>query len=287
MLSLTHRTRFILTAILFSISLTISFKTDAALVKYSSDGVDLVYSSISDVTWTKNGNLLQTMIADSDFNTVVNAVIAANAGTPIGSLPYTLTASDFSSDGTTSWYGAMAYVNYLNQINYAGSSDWRLPTVIDIGNDGCNLDFDGGTDCGYKTVTNGTTPGYEMAELYYSELGAEPFCGSRCSAAYGIQSPLFTDTEFFYWSGTEIVPFPDNVFIFFASYGFQQDSAKYNGYPFWKVWAVSPGSVIPLDVPVTNVPEPRSAGLLLSGILMLFAAPRRSVDQRAGLSSGM
>jgi hypothetical protein len=285
MLSLTHPTRVIFTAITLLISFMISAKADAALVSYSSDSVDLVYSSISDVTWTKNANLLQSMIAGSDFDTVVNSIIVANASTPIGSLPYTLTESDFSSDGATSWYGAMAFVNYLNNINYGGASNWRLPTVIDIGNDGCNLSGDG--DCGYNTVTNGTIPGYEMAELYYSELGSEPFCGDRCSGNYGINSPLFTNTEGFYWSGTEVGIRPDDAFIFFASYGFQQDSPKYNGYAFWKAWAVSPGSIIPVDVPpVTSVPEPRSAWLFLGGALLLFAAQRRSTHYRAGLSSG-
>ena len=106
----------------------------ATLINYTNDGKELVYSTVSDVTWTKDANLLGALFASQGFNTVVNAIIAASP--TISNLPnpisptgiYTLSASDFNSSGGVTWFGAMGYVNYLNSINYGGSSQWRLPS---------------------------------------------------------------------------------------------------------------------------------------------------------------
>lgn len=39
----------------------ISLNAQAALTRYSSQGVELVYSSLGDVTWTRDGNLFGTL----------------------------------------------------------------------------------------------------------------------------------------------------------------------------------------------------------------------------------
>jgi len=269
MLALTHRT----SSILFSASLltVLSFSTqaNAALVSYTSEDTELFYSSISDVTWTKDANLLSTMISNSGYSTVVDAILTANTGVTFGSTPYTLSNADFSNVGETSWWGAMAFVHYLNTINYAGSDEWRLPTVTDIGNDGCNWSL-GGTDCGYNSATNGTTPNDEFAELYYKELGLEPFGGVH-SSGYGIGSP-FNNVQSFYWTGTELITDTSGAFEFFATYGYQEVYMK--NATTWFAWAVSPGSIIPVDVP-SAVPEPDSVALLLAGISLLLARSRR------------
>jgi len=269
MLSRPHRMHAILATATFLVSLSLSPHANAALVGYTSDGADLFYSSISDVTWTKDANLLSTMITSSGYSTVVDAIIAANTGVSFGSTPYTLSNTDFSNVGETSWWGAQAFVHYLNTISYAGSDEWRLPTVTDIGNDGCNWS-EGGTDCGYRSATNGTAAGDEFAELYYKELGLEPYGGPR-SSNYGISAP-FSQVQSLYWTGTEVVNAVDGAFEFFATYGYQEVYTKEP--TFWFAWAVTPGSIIPVDVPST-VPEPYSAALLLAGISLLLARPRQ------------
>ena len=44
-----------------SLLLALAFNAQASLTSYNASGVDLVFSSVSDVTWTKDGNLLQTL----------------------------------------------------------------------------------------------------------------------------------------------------------------------------------------------------------------------------------
>ncbi|WP_081726689.1 PEP-CTERM sorting domain-containing protein [Methylophilus sp. 5] len=272
MLSPTHRMHSLLASAVFVLSFSLSPQANAALVSYTSDGADLVYSSISDVSWTKDAHLLSSMISNSGYSTVVDAILTANAGVTFGSTPYTLSNADFSNVGETSWWGAMAFVHYLNTINYAGSDAWRLPTVTDIGNDGCNWSL-GGTDCGYNAATNGTAAGDEMAELYYKELNGQAYSGEH-SQYHGINSPLFSNVQSFYWTGTELITDPNNAFIFFATYGDQSTYMKNS--TVWYAWAVSPGSVIPVDVP-TAVPEPETNALLLAGLglILMFAVLRK------------
>lgn len=269
MLSQTRRTRPNLATISFLISVSFHTQAEAALVSYSSNNVDLFYSSISDVTWTKDANLLATMIAESSYSTVVDAIITANAGVSFGTTPHTLASTDFSNVGETSWWGAQAFVHYLNHISYAGSNQWQLPTVTDIGNDGCNWSL-GGTDCGYSSFTNGSNTANEFAELYYKELGLEPYGGPR-SSYYGISAP-FSQVQSFYWTGTEVVNAVDGAFEFFATYGYQEVYTKEP--TFWFAWAVTPGSIVPVNVPST-VPEPYSAALFITGIVLLLARARQ------------
>jgi len=108
-----------------------SFNAYANLITYNPNGVELVYSSVSNLTWTQDANLLGTMMNDQGYSTVVNATI--NASPVVSDIPnslnpsglYTVTAADFSSNvseyGHANWWGASAFINYLNSTNYAGS----------------------------------------------------------------------------------------------------------------------------------------------------------------------
>ncbi len=77
----------------------------------------------------------------------VDAIIAAAGGvvdytpnsldTPAKSGRHVPSAEDFhhagAIDGRLTWFGAQAWINYLNVTNYQGYSDWRLPTTkIDL-----------------------------------------------------------------------------------------------------------------------------------------------------------
>lgn len=219
-------------------------QSHAALVSYTANGKDVVYSSVSDVTWTKDANLLGSMIASQGFSTVVSNILAVSptiSNTPNGfssTGTYTLSSNDFSATnlGRTTWFGALAFVSYLNSTKYAGSNQWHLPSVIN-------------TSFGHNTATNGTTAGDELVELYYSELGG--------GAGINIPDTNTFDNEQFYhnWSGTEYAPITRNAWSFTFD-GFQGHSAKS---ALFYVWAVSPAQI-------ATVPEPENVALLLAGL---------------------
>lgn len=239
----------------------------ATLTNYTANGQEVVYSSVSDVTWTKDANLLGSMFASQGFDTVVNAIIAAsptitympNTFSPSGT--YSLSRSDFRSNGngSVSWFGALAFINYLNSIKYAGTSQWRLPTVAT-------------SSRGYNTSFNGTVAGDELVELFYSELGSKgafDIDGNRTVGKYGISDP---DQKFEnvrkdnFWTSTEAnIPDFDTTWILDADDGEQGYSLKNRQY---FVWAVSPGRI-------GVVPEPESVAMLLAGLGLVVNVLRR------------
>lgn len=231
-----------------------SLNAQAALTSYTNDGVDLVYSSVSDVTWTKDANLFKTMY-DAD-NTLISKIAAV---TPSYNDPsYGLqTISDSSvksgdyddfntSNGLVSWWGALAFVNYLNHISYGGSTQWYLPTVAN-------------TSIGYTPPTNGTTKGDELPELFYSELGG--------NVASSIPNTATFDNEqaYVYWSGTEYAPYLGGAWYFRTNNGFQDVNLKdFRIY----AWAVSPGMI-------SSIPEADTTAMLLAGLGVMGAVLRR------------
>lgn len=269
-------------ALLASALLLTSLNVQATLTSYKNEGADLVHSSVSNVTWTKDANLFATMANAKGFDNLVNAIIAASPvihdspniyDFPVpnsGARTLRRNQDFFSSSGLgrVSWWGAMGFVNYLNSINYGGSNDWRLPTVTDIGNDGCNSS-NGGTDCGYNVATNGAVAGDEFAELYYNELGGKAAVSTSGTAQPGFGLPntaTFDNEQKYYWSGTEYVPSATQAWMFFTSNGQQGSMTKASVDRY--VWAVTPGQI-------AAVPEPESLAMLLAGLGLVGVAARR------------
>jgi hypothetical protein len=102
-----------------------------------------VYDSTLNVTWTSNANLLGTMEQNAisqygNDSSVINAIITASPviNDPLdilftgGTGKYNVSASDFGSGGSVSWFGAEAFVSYLNSIDYGNSNQWVLPATI-------------------------------------------------------------------------------------------------------------------------------------------------------------
>lgn len=233
--------------LLASALLFASFNTQAALTSYNPNGVELVYSSISDVTWTKDANLFKTLY-DAD-NTLISKIAAV---TPSYNDPayglQTIDAGDFNTgNGRTSWWGALAFVDYLNSITYGGSDQWRLPTVAN-------------TNFGFNTPTNGIAAGDELPELFYQELGGTVWNPIPNTATFD------NEQAYIYWSGTEYASDSYYAWHFVTSFGGQDLSDNKNNQ--WHAWAVSPGQV-------AAVPEADTYAMLLVGLGVLGAVMRR------------
>ena len=146
---------------------------------------------------------------------------------------HTLGAGDFSfgkgSDGSMTWWGARAWVEYLNDIDYKGSNHWALPI-----SDTC-----GGFNC-----TNS-----QLGELYYGELGGVADVGMST------MGPFSNLKTVIYWSVDEYVPNPNLAWAFQTFMGSQYPNAKYLG---WYAEALAPGDL-------GAVPEPAAAILIALG----------------------
>lgn len=227
-------------------------QAQATLTNYTANGQEVVYSSASNVTWTKDANLLGSMFASQGFDTVVNAIIAAspiitntpNYASPTGA--YVLSSIDFNSNGRVTWFGAMAFIDYLNKVNYAGSHQWRLPTVAT-------------QDEGLNVSNNGTTSGNEYSELFYQELSG--------IAGHSLPETIAFNNEQMngYWNGTEYAQSPGTAWVFYAHLGEWDNRGKATQRYFW---AVSPGQI-------SAVPEPESVAMLLLGLGFVGGVVRR------------
>jgi hypothetical protein len=237
------------------LSLT-ALTAEATLTPYTSAGQSLVYSSVSDITWTGDGNLLGTLEASNPnlvstiISTIGSIADTPNAyDTPANSGTHTLSTADFGANGLVSWFGAQAYVSYLNTINYAGSKLWALP------NAGANPIYDG-----FQTG--------QLGELYYNELNALAGPGTNfsdfgilhdgSSNTSGNAGPFANAHTDAYWLGTEYAPFPSIAWYFGTDNGFSSADLK-SGYQMY-AWAVSPGQV-------SAVPVPGAVWLMGSGLL--------------------
>ena len=204
-----------------------TFNAHASLTSYTgAGGAGLVYSSVSNVTWTQDANLFKTLY-DANHN-LVNLITAVTPSYNDPSWGNQVIGDgggidDFdTATGRLSWWGAKAFVNYLNSINYAGSNQWALPSA------GAN------PQSGYNQTSG------PLGQLFYSELGGT--AGGNIP-----NTTTFTGQAYAYWSGTEFAPYPRDAWLFFVTYnGYQANYSKdVQGY----AWAVSPGQVAAVPVP--------------------------------------
>jgi hypothetical protein len=251
------RTRSWATVALAAVLASAAPAAEASLTAYTFAGANLVrfQNGPVDVTLTADGNLLGTLLAGSaNPAALIGSIIAASGGSiaDAGYGTWTLTASDFGGDGSVNYFGARAFINYLNSTNYGGTNQWRLPGITDTGAAGCDFAF-AGTDCGYNVA-----PGSgELARLYYSELGrtaafdttGSPTTGFGIFANDGAQTPAgavgpFTNVRSdVYWAGLDYGPAPQAGWVFATFDGVQgfegKEEKRY-------AWAVTPGQVVPV-----------------------------------------
>ena len=258
-------------ALATAVGLLLSVSVKAELV--STAGGLGVYDTVNNVTWTSDANLMLTQANSysGGASAYVAAVIGASVGkindtpnsydTPPNSGTYTLSANDFITSGagagTMSWFGAKAWVNYLNATNYAGTSTWALPTTVDSN-----------SSSAYPPSQSSS----QMAQLFYGGLGQ--VYGSSITSTHNGSYALFTNLQSFeYWSGTE------NAWLVGSSRGlytwfFDTGSGSYYWNPKqleYYALAVSSGQV---GAP-SAVPVPGAALLLSSGLMGLLGLRRK------------
>lgn len=205
---------------------------------------DAWYDSPRDLMWLADANAA----AGSHFDNGSNG----------GDGRMTLPAAHF-------WAGSLA----------VGSvSDWRLPTLVDLGSPGCDAAY-ADSDCGYNVDTAGS----EMAAMFHDVLGNLSAFDRDGRARPGVSGTDFglVDSGPFinlkndaYWLGT---PYPSPTvpsgWSFFTLSGRQLPFA-HSAEMF--AWAVRSGDIAP-------VPEPAGHWLLGVGLWTLLALCRRGQQQ--------
>lgn len=168
-----------------------------------------------------------------------------------------LANANYTNTPSVDWTTANFWAGILN-IN--GITGWRLPTTVDVGNDGCSYtNYYQGVDCGY----NITTPS-EMSHLFYTTLGDKAYFNTSgvAQAGYGLTNTgPFSNVQSGYWSATEFVPDTSTAWYFNTYVGEQSSINKTFGL---SAWFVHSG-----DVGASAVPVPAAVWLFSSGLLGL------------------
>lgn len=231
-----------------------------SLAALSNAGNGLINETgIYTLTWLADANTFYTQ-SQSNPN-LVNAIIAANHGvindtpnsldTPANGGHYNLSTSDFkTSTGEMNWWGAQAWVYYLNDINYKGYSDWRLPAPnLAHGNNNGSTNDGNGSELG-SLFRNG-------GELWNSD-------GTQNNANWN----LFTNmTENRYWLGAEYAPNPSQAWYYNTFYIYQSYDRK-NAQFYYDGWAVRLGNV-------SAIPLPAAIWLFASALVGFMGFSRR------------
>ena len=260
-------------ALASAFALLLSVNAHAALV--STAGGLGVYDTVNNVTWIQDGKLFASQAASyaGGASAFVAAVIAASPGGVIYDRPnsldsvpnsgaYTLSESDFvAAYSVMTWWGAKAWVNYLNLTNYAGSSRWALPTTV-------NSQSSSGYPNGVGT--NPSQNSSQLAQLFYGGLGQESGV-SILSANNGNVALFNAGNSYLYWSDTESSADLSRAWIYNSYQGAQFTLAK--NFNYYSATTLSPGDI-------GAVPVPGAMWLLGSGLMGLFGLRRRKVEQK-------
>lgn len=196
--------------------------------------------------------------------------------------------SGFDADGLMNWGISASWVSGLT---VGGYTDWRLPEVIDFGNDGCTVTpvevpdyYQGGpnADCGFNTNPDLS----ELAYLFHESLGnlsardtnGFPKCSSSPPHCLVNTEPFVNVQDFVYWTGTEHLGMFGGFWDFDTRFGIQDRSHPLIARGRY-AWAVRTCIADECRVSV-SVPEPGTAALLALGLAGLAARLRRRTAPR-------
>lgn len=235
-----------------------SASAQAALVN---EGNGLIYDTVTNVTWSQDANLFQTMFASN--SNLVNDIIAADPviydipnayDNPTDSGTYHVSQVDFYAEyGAMTWYGSQAFVGYLNHIAYKGYKTWALPSP----DTSCSL---------YTTCTTG-----QYGELFWDEMNGVVGLGGMPAQSPNYGPFVNVALSGNYWTGEQYQPNPSYAWAFTPVNG---DETAFHQDAFGLAWAMLPGNV-------AAVPEPADYEMLLVGLgLVGFAVRLRNFAVR-------
>lgn len=181
----------------------------------------------------------------------------------------------YASDGRMTWQDAMTWVDnlsYFDSVRNTTYSDWRLPTLSDLGMPGCNYSYSG-SDCGY----NVSIADSELAHLFYGDFANKGLVDANGNqqldhglvddAANPNDESLFKNIQAdYYWFGTSY-PGSADAWSFRMSTGEQRYHSKIGA---MHAWAVRDGDV-------AAVPLPGTVWLFGSALVGMVFSKRKSV----------
>jgi len=192
------------------------------------------YDTALNLTWAQDANLFRTQLTANP--NLIRQIIAAigsvhdlpNAhDNPVNSGTHFLTDADFSSDGTMSWFGAQAFVSWLNLQGYGGQHDWRLTSGL----------TSSGAFCPQNCEDS------EFQTLFVKDLGG--IFGTPIMTQHNGNFLLFSNiTNGIYWNNTEEVNYPFGSWVFSFDGGIYDpagDNDKNFRYLAWPVRAGNTG----------------------------------------------
>lgn len=214
---------------------------DAALV--SSLGGQAVYDTDLNITWVADASLA----ASNTFGLPTDVNLGPHPSDSSGQ------GGIITSSGLMDWQGALFWIDAMNESNYLGFNDWRLPGTL-LPDASCQApSLSAGRNC----------TGSEMGHLFYSEFGATavtPVTLTGNPAELGKFTNIVLGA---YWSGTE----SDSLSAYSFTYGSGNQAITGKGVQLG-VWAVRSGDV-------SAVPVPAAVWLFGSGLLGLGGMVRR------------
>jgi hypothetical protein len=209
----------------------------------STNGNGLIYDNVSDITFTSDANLFKTQSA-SDTN-LVNTIIldTATVGT------HTVATTDFdTTSGTMNWWGAQAWIGYLNATTYHGYNSWNLPSTN-------------------PAIVSSVQIGSQLSELFYTELGG--ISGTSIVDSHNANYNLFTNlaNAAVFWSSTDNAAQPASSAWYFDNTNGGQGYSNKNGYAnkvgYFSALPILQGNASP-------VPVPGAAWLFSAGLIGLL-----------------
>jgi hypothetical protein len=213
--------RFATTVMSLTVAALLSVDAHAALIDR---GNGLIYDTVHDITWLQDAKYVAT--------------------------------SGYDPDGNLYWSTALLWVEDLE---YAGFSDWRLPTANLIGNS--VFSNDGSTDYGYNITRS------ELGHLFYVDLQNDTVVGSfNASFIDGLtgetKSFMNVDDDPFWFADAGV----NTGWLFDFRNGLQYGNEQGDARAY--VFAVRDGDV-------AAVPVPSAVWLMGSALLGLAGVARR------------